>query len=265
MRGLGRSEVPPQARSGSRVVPGLIRGVSLPLFAALLLAASAEFRSPQNRREGPHGARCGLHQVEDVEFKPSTIKKSWKEKNYTRQETTHMDLQTLISRKNVIVTILAVGYFIATAALMPTAGYAHVDDKMPSLSAVRDDMVKASMSALRAKTGKLGEPKIEGKDPLAGKDAPALYFGATKMNNSSDVVDKVVKENGGAATLFVKTGDGYVRVATTMRKDDGSSAACTIVQGSPRYQPRRALRVSLGKREAISAVPSQQIRAISIA
>ena len=54
-------------------------------------------------------------------------------------------------------------------------------------------MVKASMSALRAKTGKLGEPKIEGKDPLAGKDAPALYFGATKMNNSSDVVDKVVK------------------------------------------------------------------------
>jgi hypothetical protein len=97
-----------------------------------------------------------------------------------------MDLQTLISRKNVIVTILAAGYFIATAALMPTAGNAHVDDKMPSMSAVRDDMVKASMSALRAKTGKLGEPKIEGKDPLAGKDAPALYFGATKMNNSSD-------------------------------------------------------------------------------
>ena len=106
-----------------------------------------------------------------------------------------MDRQTLISRRNFNVSILA----IATAALMPTAGNAHVDDKMPSMSAVRDDMVKATMLVLRAKTEKLGEPKIEGKDPLAGKDAPALYFGATKMNNSSDVVDKVVKENGGDA------------------------------------------------------------------
>src|SRR5262249_58424528 len=91
---------------------------------------------------------------------------------------------------------------ITTPALIRTAGNAHVDDKMPSMSAVRDDMVKASMSALRAKTGKLGEPKIEGKDPLAGKDAPALYFGATKMNNSSDVVDKAVKDNGTPPTLF---------------------------------------------------------------
>ena len=33
-----------------------------------------------------------------------------------------------------------------------------------------------------------------------------------------------VKENGGAATLFVKAGDEYVRVATTVKKDDGSSA-----------------------------------------
>ena len=139
-----------------------------------------------------------------------------------------MDRQNLISRRNFNVSILA----IATAALMPTGGKAHVDDKVPSMSAVRDDMVKATMLVLRAKTEKLGEPKIEGKDPLAGKDAPALYFGTTKMNNSSDVVDKVVKENGGAATLFVKTGDGYVRVATTMKKDDGSSALGTVLDAN---------------------------------
>jgi hypothetical protein len=100
-----------------------------------------------------------------------------------------MDRQNLISRRNFNVSILA----IATAALMPTGGKAHVDDKVPSMSAVRDNMVKATMLVLRAKTEKLGEPKIEGKDPLAGKDAPALYFGTTKMNNSSDVVDKVVE------------------------------------------------------------------------
>jgi Cache 3/Cache 2 fusion domain len=91
------------------------------------------------------------------------------------------------------------------------------------------DIVKASLSALKAKTGKLGAPTIEGKDPVAGKDAPALYFGSTKMNNTIDVVDEVVKENGGAATLFVKAGEEYVRVATTVKKDDGSSAMGTIL------------------------------------
>ena len=122
----------------------------------------------------------------------------------------------MINRKNFIVgIILATGCFIATAALMPSVGNAQADK------------VKASMTALKAKTGSLGAAKIEGKDPVAGKDAPALYFGATKINNSSDVVDAVVKENGGAATLFVKAGDEYVRVATTLKKDDGSSAMGT--------------------------------------
>ena len=51
----------------------------------------------------------------------------------------------------------------------------------------------------------------------------------TKMNNSTDVVDAVAKENGGVATLFVKAGDEYVRVATTVRKEDGSSAIGTTL------------------------------------
>jgi Cache 3/Cache 2 fusion domain len=85
------------------------------------------------------------------------------------------------------------------------------------------------MAALKAQTAKLGAPKIDGKDAVGGKDAPALYFGSSKMNNSVDVVDAVVKENGGAATLFVKAGDKYVRVATTVKKDDGSSAMGTIL------------------------------------
>jgi len=72
-------------------------------------------------------------------------------------------------------------------------------------------------------------PKIEGKDPVAGKDVPALYFGATKMNNFFDVVDEVVKENGGTATLFVNADGEYVRVATNVKKDDGTRAVGTIL------------------------------------
>ena len=79
----------------------------------------------------------------------------------------------------------------------------------PSLSTAQTDKVTAAMADLKAKTGKLGVPKVEGKD---------LYFGTTKVDNS--VVDAVAKEHGGAATIFVKAGNAYVRVATTVKKED---------------------------------------------
>jgi hypothetical protein len=106
-----------------------------------------------------------------------------------------MNPKNFINRKNLILGILAAGCFIATATLVPNVGNAEMDK------------VKASMAILKAKTAKLGAPKIEGKDPVGGKDVPALYFGTTKMNNFFDVVDNVVFENGGTATLFVKAGD----------------------------------------------------------
>jgi hypothetical protein len=84
---------------------------------------------------------------------------------------------------------------------------------MPSVGSAQTDKVKASMSALKAETAKLGAPKVEGND---------LHFGKTKATNN--LVDAVVKKHGGAATLFVKSGEQYVRVATTVKKEDGTSA-----------------------------------------
>jgi Cache 3/Cache 2 fusion domain len=89
--------------------------------------------------------------------------------------------------------------------------------------------VKHAMSVLKAKTAKLGAPEIKGEDAVAGKPVPALYFGATKMNNNFAVVDEVKQEMGGTATLFVKSGDDFVRVATNVQKDDGSRAIGTVL------------------------------------
>jgi hypothetical protein len=58
---------------------------------------------------------------------------------------------------------------------------------------------------------------------------PALYFGSSKMDNNFAVVDEVKKEKGGTATLFVKSGDDFVRVATNVMKDDGSRAIGTVL------------------------------------
>jgi hypothetical protein len=86
------------------------------------------------------------------------------------------------------------------------------------------DAVDRSMAALIAGTERLGPPRLEGRDPVAGKDVPALYFGSTRMNNSFDLVDEVAREAGGAASLFVKSGDEFVRVSTNAKTGNGSRA-----------------------------------------
>lgn len=89
--------------------------------------------------------------------------------------------------------------------------------------------VQAAMQLLKSKATKLGAPSINGEEAVAGKVLPALHFGATKMNNNFILVDEVQKEMGGTATIFVKSGDEFVRVATNVKKDDGSRAIGTLV------------------------------------
>jgi len=100
---------------------------------------------------------------------------------------------------------------------------------LPRLGYGQDAKVEKAMILLRSMTDKLGPPKIEGTDTVAGKPVPAIYFGATKMNNNFSIVDEVVQQAGGTATIFVKDGDEFVRVATNVKKDDGSRAVGTIL------------------------------------
>lgn len=119
-----------------------------------------------------------------------------------------------MSRKSLVVGILAAGCVIATSisgcSTAPDAG---------------DAKVTPAMDALITATAKLGGPKIEGIEAVSGKPASALYFGTTKVNNTFEVVDTVVRAHGGTATLFAKTGDEYVRVSTNVPKPDGSGRA----------------------------------------
>ena len=114
--------------------------------------------------------------------------------------------------KRVAARILAAALFVAV--LSPIAVNAQTDPK-----------VQKAMAALNAATAKLGAPRVDGKEAVSGKSASALYFGTTKINNSFEIVDAIVKEHGGTATLFAKTGDEYVRVSTNVPKPDGSGRA----------------------------------------
>ena len=101
----------------------------------------------------------------------------------------------------------------------------------PGLASAQDAAakVKASMALLKGEAQKLGAAKLEGTDTVADKQVPALYLGTTKMNNNVALVDEVVKKVGGTATLFVKSGDEFVRVTTNVKKPDGSRAIGTIL------------------------------------
>ena len=94
-----------------------------------------------------------------------------------------------------------------------------------AVNAQTDPKVQKAMAALKAATAKLGAPRVDGMEAVSGKSASALYFGTTKINNSFEIVDAIVKEHGGTATLFAKTGDEYVRVSTNVPKPDGSGRA----------------------------------------
>ncbi len=89
--------------------------------------------------------------------------------------------------------------------------------------------VQASMQLLKSKAATLGAPSVKGEEAVAGKTVPAMYFGDTKMNNNFVLVDEVQKEMGGTATIFVKSGDEFVRVATNVKKDDGSRAVGSVL------------------------------------
>jgi hypothetical protein len=137
---------------------------------------------------------------------------------------------TLIAKKALVVLVIAIG-FPGNLILMASAANA------------QEARTATSMAALKAKTTKLGAPKIQGQEKVGGKSAPVLYFGSTKMNNNFTVVDEVAKEGGPgtAATLFVKAGvqqsraavgEEYIRVATSVLLPDGRRAVGTVL-GSP--------------------------------
>ena len=84
---------------------------------------------------------------------------------------------------------------------------------IPSLASAQSDKVKAAMAALQAAAGK---PILIGSD---------LYFGVP----SADLVNSVTKTHGGDATVFAKKGNQYVRVATTLKTEEGTSAVGTTM------------------------------------
>jgi sensor histidine kinase regulating citrate/malate metabolism len=94
---------------------------------------------------------------------------------------------------------------------------------------------KETIAAMEARLVKIGEPRTEGTEKAGEKTAPGMFFGARKINNNYDVVDEIKKSTGATATVFVKSGDEFVRVSTNVLTPEGKRGVGTPLARAKAY------------------------------
>ncbi|MCU0926804.1 MAG: Cache 3/Cache 2 fusion domain-containing protein [Hydrogenophaga sp.] len=117
-------------------------------------------------------------------------------------------------------------HFLIIAALLTGISQAHAQAADP----------KATIADLDARLAKIGAPKLEGVEKVADKDVPALFFGQRKINNNFDVVDAIRKTHQATATVFVKSGDEFVRVSTNVLTPEGKRGIGTQLARNAAYE-----------------------------
>ncbi|MCQ4316862.1 methyl-accepting chemotaxis protein [Stutzerimonas zhaodongensis] len=74
--------------------------------------------------------------------------------------------------------------------------------------------------------------------PATDGTTPSLYLDGERLNGDFTLVDEFTTLTGGAATVFARTGDDFVRVTTSVKKEDGSRAIGTLLDRKhPGYAP----------------------------
>jgi len=99
----------------------------------------------------------------------------------------------------------------------------NITDELVSEQAV------SAMQLLKERSFELGLPALSGTTKIGGKLVPNLMFGTTEQTNRYGLVDEVTRIVGGTATLFVKSGDDFVRIATNVRRGDRTRAVGTTL------------------------------------
>jgi methyl-accepting chemotaxis protein-2 (aspartate sensor receptor) len=76
---------------------------------------------------------------------------------------------------------------------------------------------------------------------VAGKSAPTLKSGEQVLNMDFSVPDKFQRNSGSVATIFAATGEDFIRVSTSLKKENGERAIGTLLdRAHPGYAKLRA-------------------------
>ncbi|MDE1545264.1 methyl-accepting chemotaxis protein [Dechloromonas agitata] len=90
---------------------------------------------------------------------------------------------------------------------------------------------------------------MSGTFTLEAGDTPILKLNGSTLNGSTRQVDDFYQSsNGNVATIFVRQGDDFLRIATSVKKEDGSRAIGTkLGSGHPAYASIRSGKAYSGK------------------
>jgi methyl-accepting chemotaxis protein len=71
---------------------------------------------------------------------------------------------------------------------------------------------------------------------IGAVDTPALLYDNKVLNLDFETIDRFTKMTGGVATVFARDGDDFVRITTSLKKQDGSRAiGTTLGKGHPAH------------------------------
>ncbi len=101
---------------------------------------------------------------------------------------------------------------------------------------------KDGVTALKAALAKIGEPSLvkEPKVKVGDIMAPNIKFGKVSVANNDDTLKSVTTAQGAgsAATIFVKDGNDFIRISTTILNKQGKKVLGTKLDtASPAYGP----------------------------
>ncbi|MRD73818.1 methyl-accepting chemotaxis protein [Rhodocyclus tenuis] len=109
------------------------------------------------------------------------------------------------------------------------------------------EQTRSSLRLLMQRGRALGPAALGAPVRVKERDVPELMFGAQPQSNRFDLVDGVVAIGGGSATLFVKSGDDFVRVSTNVKKDGERAIGTVLDPKGAAYAAIREGRAFYGK------------------
>ncbi len=140
-----------------------------------------------------------------------------------------------------VICVMAIGYSISQ--LIEGRVVSEISDKTHLLA----DLIEGTGNDLRGRasqTAKAFQTHIQGTYELTpstidinGHPTPALSRNGQPVNLDFDLVDGFTRMTGAVATVFVKTGDDFVRVTTSLKTDQGTRAIGTLLdRNHPGYK-----------------------------
>ncbi|MFL1514750.1 methyl-accepting chemotaxis protein [Pseudomonas prosekii] len=140
----------------------------------------------------------------------------------------------------VILAIVISGSTVFALRSLDTANLATREEHLASEARLLADQLSTFHGTLRESTQRLSglfEKRfsaglsVHPDEPVsvAGVQTPGLHLGSEVLNNNFQEVDEFKQMTAGVATVFVRSGEDFIRVSTSLSKQDGTRAIGTLL------------------------------------